>query len=381
MKNINVKKLDSIIDEMIDVVENSKIEIFNISEEARSENEKLLIELNDTKEKVISFINKNDTLEKELRFSRQRLSQVSKHFDRYSENEIRDVYEETHRMQTDLAIMQQEERSLRQRRDDLERRIIAIDETMERAEGLASKISVILPYLNNDFKQMNHFIEDAKEKQAFSLRVIQAQEEERRKISREVHDGPAQMIANILLRSELVERALREKSVEEAVKEIRDIREMMRSSLYEVRRIIYDLRPMALDDLGLVPTLRKYTATIADYNKIKIDFVTIGNEDRLPQEYEVAFFRLVQESIQNALKHADPSLIKISLEINKNFLSVMITDNGSGFDIDTKKEESFGILGMKERVEMLSGKFEIKSEKGKGTRVYINVPMGDSTLE
>lgn len=375
VKNFNPKDLDSIINEMIDVVEKSKIEIFNISEEARSESERLLIDLKETKEKVMLFITKGDTLEREVKLSRQRLSKVSKYFDRYSEDEIRDVYENTHVMQTELAILQQEEKALRLRRDDLERRILMIGETMERAEGLANKISVILPYLNEDFRNVNHLIEDAQEKQAFSLRVIQAQEDERRKISREIHDGPAQMMASILLRSELIERALHDKSVEDAIKEIKDIRKMIRRSLYEVRRIIYDLRPMALDDLGLVPTLKKYIATISDYNKLAIDFITIGKESRLPQEYEVAFFRLVQESIQNALKHASPTLIKVKLEMNKIYLSVVITDNGQGFDTSIKNNKSFGIIGMKERVEMLSGKFEISSEKGKGTRVYINVPL------
>lgn len=375
MKNVNVKELDSIIDEMIETVEKSKEEIFSISEQARTEGENLLLELEQIREKVVLFIDNGDALEKKVQKSRKRLAEVSKYFDRYSEKEIRDVYDKTHRMQTELIILQQEEKALRQRRDDLERRIIAIDETMERADALANKISVILPYLNDDFKKMNHLIADAKEKQEFSLKVIQAQEEERRKISREVHDGPAQMMANILLRSELVERALREKSVEEAVKEIKDIRKMIRRSLYEVRRIIYDLRPMALDDLGLVPTLKRYITTVSDYNKIKIEFIVIGKEERLPQEYEVAFFRLVQESIQNALKHANPKLIKVHLEINKDHLSVMIVDDGDGFDVDVKKDRSFGIIGMKERVEMLSGAFQIKSEVGKGTRVYINVPL------
>lgn len=375
MKNVDVKKLEAIIEEMIDVVENSKKEIFTISEEARTESEKLLLELDETKQKVTVYIEKSDELDRDVRLSRQRLAKVSKHFDRYSEDDIREVYEETNRLQTELAVHQQEERTLRQRRDELERRVLALDEILERGAELANKISVILPYLNDDFKKVNHFLENAKEKQAFSLKVIQAQEEERRKISREVHDGPAQMMANVLLRSELVERALREKSAEEAVKEIRDIRKMMRQSLSEIRRIIYDLRPMALDDLGLVPTLRKYIASVADYNKIDIRFTLTGTEIRLPQEYEIASFRLVQESIQNALKHAKATIIKVRLEIKKDYLSVVITDNGVGFDVDLKQDQSFGIIGMKERVEMLSGQLDIKSEAGKGTRIQIKLPL------
>ncbi|WP_099159869.1 sensor histidine kinase [Virgibacillus ndiopensis] len=368
------KALDSIIDEMIDVVEHSKDEIFNISEEARKDYERLLKELTETKESVIKHINDGDQLEQKVRFSRQRLSEVSKFFDRYSENEIREVYERTHKMQTELAMLRQEEKGLREKRDELERRLISLDQTIERAEGLASKISVILTYLNDDFRQVNEMIEEAKEKQEFGLKIIEAQEDERRKISREIHDGPAQMLANILLRSELVDRTFREGSIEDAVKEIKSVRRMIRSSLYEVRRIIYDLRPMALDDLGLVPTIKKYLSTIEDYNKTKIEFVSMGSEKRLNQKYEIAFFRLVQESVQNAIKHASATLINVKLEIGKKRIVMTIKDNGKGFDPAMKRDKSFGLMGMRERVEMLEGTLTIDSIIDEGTTILISVP-------
>lgn len=227
VQKMEEKALDYVIDDMIDVVQNSKDEIFNISEEARGEYENLLRELKETKEKVIEHINDGDALDQKVKYSRQRLSEVSKYFDRHSESEIREVYENTHMMQTKLAMLRQEEKGLRDRRDDLERRLLTLDQTIERAEGLASKISVILTYLNDDFKQVNEMIEEAKEKQEFGLKIIEAQEDERRKISREIHDGPAQMLANILLRSELVDRTFREGTVDDALKEIKSVRKMI----------------------------------------------------------------------------------------------------------------------------------------------------------
>lgn len=373
-QKMNERALDYVIDEMIDVVENSKDEIFNISEEARSEHEHLVRELKETKVKVIRHIDNGDQLEQKVRFSRQRLAEVSKYFDRYTEDEIREVYERTHAMQTKLAMIQQEEKTLREKRDDLERRLITLIHTIERAEGLASKISVILTYLHDDFRQVNEMIEDAKVKQEFGLKIIDAQEEERRKISREIHDGPAQMLANILLRSELVDRTFRSGDVDQALLEIKDVRKMIRTSLYEVRRIIYDLRPMALDDLGLVPTIRKYAGNIADYNNTTVEFTAMGEEKRLNPKYEVAFFRLVQESLQNAIKHAEASLIKVKLEIRKNNITMLIKDNGKGFDPLTKRDKSFGLIGMRERVEMLEGKLSIDSTVGKGTSILIKVP-------
>lgn len=373
-QKLSEKALDLIINEMIEVVENSKDEIFNISEESRKEHDYLLAELQETKEKVIKHIDEGDELEQRVRFSRRRLSKVNRDFDKYSEEEVRAVYESTHSMQTELAVMRQEEKVLRERRDDLERRLISLSETIDRASGLASKISVILTYLYDDFRQVNTMIEDAKEKQEFSLQIIEAQEEERRKISREIHDGPAQMLANILLRSELVEKVFREGTINNALDEIKSVREMIRTSLYEVRRIIYDLRPMALDDLGLVPTIKKYIDTLADHNEAKIEFMSIGKERRLYQKYEIAFFRLMQEALMNAMKHAKASLVKVKLEIGEHFISMLIDDDGVGFDPDARRDKSFGITGMRERVEMLGGKITIDSEVGTGTKVYIKVP-------
>src|SRR5690625_4737721 len=120
---VSERALDKIIEEMIGVVENSKDEIFNITEGAREEHNYLLEELKETKVKVINYINDGDQLEQKVKISRKRLSEVSKNFNKYSENEIRKVYESTHGMQTTLAMLRQEEKVLRERRDDLERRL------------------------------------------------------------------------------------------------------------------------------------------------------------------------------------------------------------------------------------------------------------------
>ncbi|GLO67181.1 MULTISPECIES: sensor histidine kinase [Oceanobacillus] len=375
---ISDKALDYVVNEMVDVVENSKDEIFNISEEARKEHEHLVRELKLTKEKVLRHIQNGDQLEERVRFSRKRLAEVSKYFEKYSEDEIREVYENTHLMQTKLAILRQEEKSLREKRDELERRLIGLSHTINRAENLAGKIAVILNYLQDDFRQVNEMIENAKEKQEFGLKIIEAQEEERRKLSREIHDGPAQMLANMLLRSEILERTIKKGTHEQAIEEIRSVRTMVRSSLYEVRRIIYDLRPMALDDLGLIPTIRKYVESISEYHSITINFNVIGEEKRLNQKYEIALFRLMQESIQNAIKHSEAALIQVKLEIRREDLTLIVKDEGKGFDQNEKNDKSFGLIGMRERVEMLEGELNIKSTIGKGTSIIIKVPYSPS---
>ncbi|GGK02968.1 signal transduction histidine-protein kinase/phosphatase DegS [Lentibacillus kapialis] len=377
-QKLEEKALDHVIDDIIGMVQNSKDEIFSISEEAREEYDQLYKELQETKEQVAKHISDGDELEQKVQFSRQRLAEVSKEFDHHTESEIREVYEKTHAMQTKLAISRQEEKVLHDKREDLERRLLSLDETIQKSEGLAGKITVVLTYLNDDFKQVNEMIEQAREKQEFGLKIIEAQEDERRKISREIHDGPAQMLANILLRSELVDRTFREGTVDEALCEIRSVRKMIRSSLYEVRRIIYDLRPMALDDLGLIPTMKKYVGTVSDYNDIEIEFEAVGQEKRLDQKYEIAFFRLMQEALQNAIKHADASLIEVTLEINPRIIEMVINDNGKGFDPTLKQEKSFGLIGMRERVEMLDGSLSVDSTIGEGTNITIQVPYSAS---
>lgn len=374
-KKIEDKALDRIITEMVEAVENSKDEIFYIGEESRMEYEQLLADLQLTKEKVADMIKEGDQLEQKVRYSKIRLSDVSRDFDRYSEEEIREVYEQTHKLQIELRMSREKEKLLRERRDEIQRRLQGLELKMKRAEGLVGKISVVLNYLNDDFKQVSQLIIDAKEKQEFGLKIIEAQEEERRRLSREMHDGPAQMLANILLRSELVDRTFRERSTEEALLEIQNMRKMVRSSLYEVRRIIYDLRPMALDDLGLLPTIRKYLANIEEFNNIQIDFTALKADKRLDPKYEVALFRLTQEAVQNAVKHAEPSIIKVRLEVMQELVVISIIDDGKGFDVTVKKENSFGIIGMRERVEMLDGTIAFHSEIGKGTRVLIKVPL------
>ncbi|WP_181347247.1 sensor histidine kinase [Thalassobacillus sp. CUG 92003] len=369
------KALDHIIQEMVDTVSNSKDEIFQIGEESRSEFDQLKRELDETKKQVFVLIDESDKLEQKVRFSRKRLSEVSKHFQHYSEEEIRKVYEQTHQLQMDLSMKQEKEKQLRQRRDDLERRLKNLEETIGRAEALGGKISVVLNYLTEDFRQVSEVLEDAKEKQEFGLQIIEAQEEERRRLSREIHDGPAQMLANVMLRSDLVDRTFRERGVDEALKEIKDVRDMVRSALYEVRRIIYDLRPMALDDLGLIPTLKKYLSTVEEYNDMTITFTHFGHEQRFASKFEVALFRLIQEAVQNAVKHAEPNDIQVKVEMKQSYFTIIVKDNGKGFDTSVKKENSFGLVGMKERVEMLEGEITIDSTPGEGTMVMIQIPL------
>ncbi|MDZ5784079.1 sensor histidine kinase [Marinococcus luteus] len=371
----NAADLDQIIDQMLQTVEKSKEEIFEISETSRKELHTLQEELKEIQEHISETIERSDQLEVEARVARNQLAEVSKRFRQFSDEEVQKVYEKANESQVNLAVVRQEEKRLRDRRDNIERRLIQLDETIERAETLVSQVGIVYNFLAGDLQDVGEFVENAREKHEFGLQIIEAQEDERKRVAREIHDGPAQTLAHVLLRSELVEKISREKSAEEAIQEFRELRVLIRSSLGEVRRIIYDLRPMAIDDLGLVPTLQKYLRHLEDNTGMVTEFTTKGKEARVAPNLEIGLFRIVQEAAQNAYKHAKPDLLRVQLEQRPTSITILIKDDGKGFDVQKERDKSFGLLGMRERVNALGGELTIDSVVGQGTRVKVFVPV------
>ncbi|MTT31551.1 histidine kinase [Terrilactibacillus sp. BCM23-1] len=373
---LDAEHLDQIIDKMVYAVEDSKTQIFEIGEQSREEHDALVKELEVIKHQVHDVIDRYDTLERDARLARGHLAKVSSHFNTYQEADIRAAYERANSIQVELSIVQEMERQLKIRRNDIERRITKLKATVDKADKLVGQVSVVLNYLTGDLQKMGEMIESAKEKQAFGLKIIEAQEEERKRLSREIHDGPAQILARVLIGSDIVERVHRNQGPEASAKELLTYREMVRSALAEVRRIIYDLRPMTLDDLGLIPTLKKYLSQVENQFKgLKVHFNCIGHEHRVSSNMEVALFRLCQEGVQNACKHAEASFIKVIVEFKEKQIVLLIKDNGKGFDPEQSHTSKFGLMGMKERVELLKGKWTLNSEPKVGTSIIINIPI------
>lgn len=373
---IDIASLDVIFNRMLETITNSKNDIFIISEQSRRNFEDMQQELEIVRQEISISIDETDNLEKSLQLSRHRLVIVSKNFTEHSEEQIRAAYENTSDLQLKVTICREREKQLRDKRDDLERRLRELYDTIERADHIVNQVNVVISYFTTDLKDVGVALEQAKIKQDFGIRIIAAQEEERKRLSREIHDGPAQMMANVLMRSNLIDRTFREKGADAALQEITDLKKNVRNALSEVRRIIYDLRPMALDDLGIAPTLKKYLSTIMEYNPgVDIQFVTYNNERRISPDYEVAIFRLVQESVNNALKHGKPHQIIVKLEWLRDEINVVVRDDGSGFDTAHIREGSFGLIGMKERIDLLKGTINITSNIGKGTIIIMKVPI------
>ncbi len=377
---IDIQVLDKIFNSMVETIDSSKNDIFTISEQSRQSFEEMKLELGIVRTKLQDIIQENDMLEVQVKQARARLAEVSQNFRIYSEEQVHQAYNAANTFQIRQSVVQSEEKLLRGRRDDLERNMRGLLDTIEKADQLVNQVNVVLNYLSEDLKDVGPALKNAKMKEDFAIRVIEAQEEERKRISREVHDGPAQMLANVLLRTDLITRSYDEKGVERAIQELRDLKGMVRDTLHEVRRIIYDLRPMALDDLGIVPTLKKYLNSVQDYNKgTYIEFSSRGEDRRMPMNYETAIFRLVQESVNNAIKHGSAKEIRVNFEWLKENVNISIKDNGTGFDMALTKQNSFGIVGMKERIDLLDGTMDIQSEIGQGTRIMFIIPIKKGT--
>ncbi|AIY06115.1 sensor histidine kinase [Planococcus sp. PAMC 21323] len=375
-KKISGNAPDSIFDAMVAGMEQAKQDIFVISEESRQSYEEMKNELEDVRVEISIIVEAGDLLEEKTRAARRRLAEVSQFFSSFTESQVRQVYEQANALQLELSLNRNEEKKCRQKRDKLQRRLQVLLQTIERTERFVNQINVASSYLTSDYEDVDEAIDKNKSFQDYSLRIIEVQEEERKRLSREIHDGPAQMMANVLLRSDLIERTYREKGPEPAFQEITSLKDMVRQALTEVRRIIYDLRPMTLDDLGLVPTLRKYVDTIEEYNKdINLQFLSSGKEVRLPNNYETTIFRLVQEGISNAIRHGKSNDITIEMKWLKNQVQIIVTDNGAGFDQGIVKNQSFGLTGMRERIELVEGKLIINSSPGNGTILMFHIPF------
>ncbi len=203
-------------------------------------------------------------------------------------------------------------------------------------------------------------------------RVVHAQELERGRLARELHDETGQALTSILLGLKPLEEALAGHPAREALP---GLREHVVSALQDVRRLAVELRPAVLDDFGLVPALERLTESVAEQTDLRVDFHSALGETRLPAEVETALYRVVQESLTNIVKHAHARNLSVSLARRGSTVAAVIEDDGTGFDPKATRAESVGLLGMRERLALLDGRLEIESRPGAGTTLVAEVPL------
>jgi len=378
--NIGIKKINEIIKKTLNVIENSKSAIFDISESARREVNELKDELQQLKTAAASIMEESRELEQKVAKSRQKLAHINRNFDQYTEEDMKNAYQETNDLMVQLAVIREREKQTILRRNEVERRLKNALETVKKAEQLVAQVSTVFNYLSGDLQRLDEHFENTETKRLIAIRIIKAQENERRRIAREIHDGPAQAMSNVVLKAEICEK-MAEVDIMKAIVELRSLKEIVRNCLKDVRRVIYDLRPMSIDDLGLRPTLQKYIENFSAEHSLRIDFRVKGNDNRIKDSnIALAIFRVVQESLSNIQKHANATYVSVQLECTEKSILLRIKDDGKGFDVSTlhdfnrKADSGFGILGMKERIELLEGDFVIDSVFNSGTTIRVRLP-------
>lgn len=377
---VNLSKLQEVVDKTVEIIRQGRDEVYEISESVKKECRNLENELRWLKEEVTKLIAIVESLEIHLAKSKQKLAEISKNFDKHSEYELKLAYEVADKIRMELVSKREQEIQLRKRRDELEVKLKDSYKTAEKAESLMSNLTVALGYITLDLNDITLQIEDMRQRQMLGLKIIKAQEDERHRVAREIHDGPAQLMSNVVLKAELCERLI-DIDIDKAREELKDLKKVIRESLQEVRKIIYDLRPMSIDDLGLVPTLNKYIENYVEETGIKVSFKVKGDNPNLNKGIAVTVFRVLQEALNNIKKHAEARNVLINMEFFKDRLEVLISDNGKGFNIEEVNTEKdgvnggFGLISMRERIELINGKFNIDSILGNGTNIIIEIPI------
>jgi two-component system sensor histidine kinase DegS len=208
--------------------------------------------------------------------------------------------------------------------------------------------------------------------------IIQAQEAERQRLSRQMHDGPAQALSNFILQTEIAMR-LMDVDNAQAREELNNLKSSAMGTFQKVRNFIFELRPMMLDDLGLSPTIKRYADTFKEQTGMDVTVLVSGQERRLESYIEVMIFRALQELLGNAARHSQATNVKLTVDMGESSIKVAVEDNGKGFSTEALKlGNSLGLNLIRDRVEMLGGTFDLNSTIGKGSKVTLSLPAKPS---
>ncbi len=216
--------------------------------------------------------------------------------------------------------------------------------------------------------------------QTMIVSIIEAQEQERLRLSRQMHDGPAQSLTNLILQAEICER-LFNVDQQRALDELAELKKSVFNTFQKVKVFIFDLRPMMLDDLGLVPTMKRYAEGITDSGFTGLTLNVTGKDRRMAAHKEVTIFRVIQALIHIAREQSQATTIKLNLDLGDEEARIIFESNGRGFELDdelnTADAGRLNLPTLRERIEMLNGKISFDSSSGEGLRVTFTLPAGE----
>lgn len=301
-----------------------------------------------------------------------RVRDLEVNLEKYSKAEIKNFYAAAQEVQMRLQMMRAQLEQLQLRQGSMrtqQNRLSEIVEMMNELLGASTTTASNGSEPDGDDSSAN-----------LVASIIQTHEKELLRISLQIHDGPVQVLSNLVLRAEICQR-LMDRDTEQVRAELASLKTAISNALQQGRKLIFDLRPMTLDDLGLVPTLRRLAGQFGEKNSLEVEIIVQNLETRLPSHYEVAIFRFVQEALNNVAQHAKATQARVLLSVFEDTIQIVIEDDGQGFHVsevlaEQNKRRSLGIANMRQRVEgMLQGEFGLESAIGRGTRVAATVPL------
>ena len=214
--------------------------------------------------------------------------------------------------------------------------------------------------------------------------MVDIEERERHRIAQDMHDGINQLLVGAMLELKSMQHRLSNQQVEQAENSLQSVQSILHQVEAELKQIIFDLHPPSLESLGLYPALRRYGEKFSQYAKIPCTVRLLGEPVRLAaNNIEIHVYRLVQEALQNISMHADATQANVLINFSAKTLKISITDNGCGFDpsqVANEKESHLGLIGMRERAEIIGGQFNIQSKMGDGTVIEVTVPIIEARL-
>lgn len=371
-----IQAMQSAIQHTLTAISEGRERVEQIATSTEDEVARLEAEFAEVQTQVTETIQKVEELERDSRVARQRLVVVNKKVSGQSESEMKEAYDTAYDLQIKLGQWQEREVQLRLRRDDIARRLKALRSTAHQAEVLLVKFGEAASTLQSEFSDVQMVLENARLQSVLGIRMLQMQEDERRQLAQRLHDGPLQHLASLSMRAQSAYSPHTESmDVESAV----DLRGRLNDIIGSVRQIVFDLRPPLLDDLGLVPTLRRYVAQWADRAGVEGKVTLMGLETRLSPTEKITLFRTVQEAMHNVHDHAESTKVSVNLVYGADKLTVQVIDNGKGvIDVNWSDWVESGRLGLmlcRHRLAVLGGELHITNAAAGGTCVEMTLPL------
>ncbi len=298
------------------------------------------------------------------------MRQLQQHFDTVPRNDIKQTYDAALDAQQKLFTMRGQLEKLQSEQDNLDRFGKTLQDVLT---ALGAVVTDDVPGGPGGTGKLGGADSD------IVMRIIDAQESERQRMSKAMHDGPAQSLTNFVLQAEIVQR-LFDSNPEQARIELQNLKAAATTTFQRVREFITELRPMMLDDLGLVPTIRRYVKGFEEKSGVQTNLTITGEERRFESHREVVAFRAIQELLTNIREHAQCSQVRVTLNLDEGQVRIMVEDNGRGFDVTaalmSQENKHLGLLTLKEKVELLGGRLHIESKAGEGTQALVELPIG-----